>query len=290
MNISIVTPSYNQAAFLEQTLTSVLAQEHPGVQYVVMDGGSTDGSVDILQRYADRLFAWESTPDDGQYDAIARGFAKTDGEIMGWLNADDQYFPWTLKTVTDIFSAYPDVEWITSLYPCNWNAEGVVYCVRPKSGYAAKWFWQGRDMRHQGNPNGAYIQQESTFWRRGLWERAGACFDSRLTLAADFDLWARFFQHTDLVGVDALLGGFRRHGVQRSRAQDQAYQREVLDAFSRHGGRYAPAWSRRLQQCKAGNYWPLSVLPVLGQVQMVRNVHWSVAENRWQLVREKVVV
>src|SRR5262245_202733 len=102
-SISIVTPSFNQAPFLEQTITSILGQNQPGLEYVIMDGGSTDGSVQIIEKYAPKLSFWTSAPDGGHYAAVNAGFAKTTGGIMAWLNADDQYLPWTLSVVEEIF-------------------------------------------------------------------------------------------------------------------------------------------------------------------------------------------
>src|SRR6266540_2247918 len=113
--ISIITPSFNQGAFLEQAIRSVIVQNYPNLEYVIIDGGSTDNSIEIIKKYEKHLHYWISEKDNGQYDAINKGFAKSSGVIMGWLNSDDMYCPWALKTVSSIFSECPNIEWLTTL-------------------------------------------------------------------------------------------------------------------------------------------------------------------------------
>jgi glycosyltransferase involved in cell wall biosynthesis len=209
MKISIVTPSYNQGRFLESCLRSVLDPGYPELEYFVMDGGSDDGSVDIIRTYAGRLTAWRSRPDRGHMDAVQEGFAQSTGEIMGWLNSDDMLAPWALRTVAEVFRLFPEVRWISSLYPMTMNEDGLVTGARKAEGYHAEAFYRGRNAPFRPRFYSNMIQQESTFWRRSLWEQAGARVDTNLRVAGDFELWSRFFEHAELFGLAVPLGVFR---------------------------------------------------------------------------------
>jgi len=164
MLFSIVTPSFNQAPYLKGTIESVLNQQ-ADLEYIVMDGDSTDGSREIIASYGDRLAHWESAEDGGQYDAINRGFARSTGEIMGWLNSSDLYLPWTLSTVELIFKSFPDVQWITSTMKTCIRGDGTFEDLYHTPGFSARRFYRGL---HGGPGNSEYLQQESCFWRRSL--------------------------------------------------------------------------------------------------------------------------
>ena len=241
--ISIVTPSYQQAVYIEETLRSVLDQGYPDLEHIVIDGGSSDGTVDILRRYAPRFAYWESSRDRGQYDAVERGLRRATGEVMGWLNSDDLHFPWTLRAVAGIFAAYPEVEWICSLEAGHLDKLGMCAAWNPVGGYAREAFLDGRFLGHRPSVptvgQRGWMQQEAMFWRRGLWERSGARLGDQ-KLAADFDLWARFYEHAELVGVGTPLALFRFHPDQRSTKMDE-YVGEAEKALERT--RAAQGWT-----------------------------------------------
>ena len=251
--LTIVTPSFNQGEFLEETITSVLDQEYENLEYIVIDGGSTDKSVSIIKKYSNRLAHWVSEPDEGQYHAINKGFARATGEIMAWLNSDDKYLPWTLSVVADIFSSFPEVEWLTTVHPVRWNSHGQAVAVDFTGALSRHSFLQGNNFPVEGSIGRRWIQQESTFWRRSLWERAGGRLDQSLAMAADFELWARFYDHADLFGVQALLGGFRSHGVQKSVLHRDRYMAEAEQVL-RGKGRWPTGW---LESVVRGITWKI---------------------------------
>ncbi len=199
--ISLVTPVFNSARYLEQTIQSVLSQDYPNLEYFIADGGSTDGSVEIIRRYESQLTGWDSRPDKGMYDAINRGFVRLSGEIMGWISATDMLHAGSLFVVGGVFRAFPEVEWITGR-PTGFNEDGMTVGVDRLRRWSRPRFLAGANR---------YIQQESTFWRRGLWERAGSHVDASRRGGSDFELWVRFFRIARLYPVDALIGGFRWH-------------------------------------------------------------------------------
>ncbi len=283
--ISIVTPSFNQAAFLEDAILSIRAQEYPDVEHIVIDGGSTDGSRAILEKQGDRLAFWCSEKDEGQYHAVNKGHAKSNGEIMGWLNSDDRYAPWALKVVGEIFATFPEVEWLTTLFPMRWDREGRAVRCSAREGYprggflrgenlpVGDWFWRG------------WIQQESTFWRRSLWERAGGGLDTAWKLGGDFELWARFFQHAELFGISTPLGGFRLHGDQRSKNFFERYKQDALEILEQAGGsprgKIASSLRYRALRCLPG--WLAPAAERAGLLFRAKVINHKRAGDGWEI-------
>lgn len=221
--ISVITVCYNAVEFIEETLRSVLDQNYYDLEYIVIDGGSTDGTQDIIARYKDRLAYYVSEPDDRQYDAIQKGLALATGEVLCWLNADDIFMPWTLSVVGEIFATHPDVDWITG-QPSFLNRRGQVTAIYgavaayPRSFISNGWY--NRDL-------GGFLQQESMFWRRALWDKTPG-LDLSLRYAADYALWTEFARHASLVPISVPLAAFRKlPGEQRSSTGALDYDAEV---------------------------------------------------------------
>jgi glycosyltransferase involved in cell wall biosynthesis len=219
--ISLVTPSFNQAEFLEETIRSVLDQNYPNLEYVIVDGGSTDGSIDIIKKYSHRLKYWISEPDRGHGHALNKGFSKTTGDIMAWLNSDDKYLPWSLETVADIFSSFPDVNWIMGTHSW-WDDKG-------RMTHAQRVY---KNIYDYLLGNYAWIQQESVFWRRNLWERTGGKINEDYRFMVDGELWSRFFLTDRLYHIDCVVGGYREHGHNRAALHRDKCTAEMEQAIS----------------------------------------------------------
>lgn len=218
--ISVVTPSFNQAQFLEKTVRSVIDQQYPNLEYIIVDGGSSDGSLEIIKKYQDSFAYWVSEPDNGMYDAIQKGFDKSSGELMCWINSDDLLMPNALFTVAGIFKEFEEIDWLLGR-PSFVDEQGTIVKVSDLRRWSKYDFALGYYK---------WIQQESVFWRRSLWEKAGG-LDSSLKYAGDFELWCRFFRFNRLFTTDAVLGTHRtRKEGQKSAVYLNEYLLEVKSA------------------------------------------------------------
>ncbi len=202
--ISVVTPSWNQGAFIEETFKSIHSQGYPNLEHIVIDGGSTDDSVDIINRYEDRLAYWVSEPDEGQTDALAKGFDRATGDILCWLNSDDLFEPGCLFEVAEYFMRHPDVQFIYG--DGRWiDADG-----RPiKTKREHRWNWFVWLYDHN------FIGQPSAFWRSSLYREVGG-IDRSFDLAMDADLWARFSERSQPHHVPRVWSAMRFYPEQKN--------------------------------------------------------------------------
>jgi GT2 family glycosyltransferase len=227
--ISIVTPSFEQGRFLDRTIYSVVSQRYPALEYVVQDGGSNDGTLEVLRRFEPLLSAWRSEPDAGQADAVNRGFRETHGELMAWLNSDDLLLPGSLAYVARYFAEHPDVD--------------VVYghrlMIDENDGQIGAWVLPRHDDAVLTLAD--YIPQETLFWRRRVWDEAGGTVDSTFGYALDWDLLLRFRQvGAKMVRLPRFLGAFRIHSEQKTTALDDVGASESYRLRLREHGREVP--------------------------------------------------
>ena len=223
--VSIITPSFNQARFLEQTICSVLEQDYPNIEYIVIDGGSSDGSLEIIQKYADRLAYWQSQKDKGQTDAINQGFARATGEILAWLNSDDILYPGAVSAAVRQLQDHPEVAMVYG--DCHWiNSEGKVIGNFPAAQTDLQKLRRGY----------VHIPQQTAFFRTDLWRKVGPLDDS-FYFAMDYDLWTRLASHSPLLYVPELWAAFRLHEGAKSIAADDRCWPEMLRVHYRDGGK-----------------------------------------------------
>ncbi|GJL92997.1 glycosyltransferase family 2 protein [Hyphococcus sp.] len=229
MKFSIIMPVLNGERFIEAALMSVLSQADQGWELIVADGGSTDDSLSIVERYAaqDSRIRFVSEPDNGMYDALFKGFLRAEGSWIGWLNADDLYAPWAIASVRRFIFTH-QCDWVTGL-PGSWDETGILRSVRPVGRYSRRNIAAG--WHHDGLLG--FLQQESMFFSRRLLEKLSQeeCAKIRsMRLAGDFVMWRFFAKHTALEVIPVTLGGFRRHGGNMSVRQAADYREEILSA------------------------------------------------------------
>ncbi len=212
--ITVVTPNYNQGEFLERTILSVIEQKYPNLEYIIVDGGSTDTSVGIIKKYQQQLHYWISEPDKGMYDAINKGFLQSSGAIMCWINSDDVLWEGSLHYIAKKFTENKKVQWLQGL-PSVFNEKGELILQREP--VFSPWFFYLKEHR----AHFSFIQQESTFWSRKLWDKAGGELSLQYELASDFDLWMRFFNFETMYCSKRQLAAFRKREGQLSNDQNK---------------------------------------------------------------------
>lgn len=213
--VSIITPSYNQAPYLEQTIQSVLGQDYPRIEYIVVDGASTDNSFDIIKKYNDRLAYWISEKDSGQAEAINKGFTRAKGEILGWLNSDDYYLPSTISAVVKCFEENPDVV----------MAYGDMLAV-DGNGQTMN-VLKYKQLSLQDLLCFQIIGQPSVFFRRSALEKTGP-LDTSFHFMLDHHLWIRLAQQGKILHVPQVWSAARYHAQAKNRARAAEFGREAF--------------------------------------------------------------
>lgn len=242
ITISIVTPCLNSERHLEEAIKSATSQQGDfTLEYIVVDGGSTDKTLEVIKANEEKISRWISEQDAGMYDGILKGFSLCSGEIMGWLNSDDIYFPGALNCIAKIFSSLPEVQWVSTLTPTAIDAAGDILRVGKIAGFSRQAFLDGVYVGFEGLGDALsteFIQQESTFWRRSLWEKVGPEVMRPYRLAGDFALWCAFIDFSSLCGLESPLGAFRVHRGQLSsgRAEYLREAKQALEALRARNG------------------------------------------------------
>lgn len=257
LKISVITPSFNQAQFIERTIQSVLNQNYPQLEYIVVDGGSTDGTLDILTNYQTRLI-WISEADRGQAEAINKGFKRATGEIVCWLNADDEFMPDTLLQVANFFSRRPDAKFLYG------DAEAVDEAGRAYGRRGNVKPANFRDLVSQGD----FIVQPAAFWRAELLGEIGL-LDETLRYCLDYEFWLRVSQKHHLHYVPMTLARERFHAQAKTTQATLRRIQEIETVAQRYGNPQIP---RRFQAEQTAVY-------LAETLRQVRSAHWSKAKH-----------
>lgn len=254
--LSVITPSFNQGRFLEQTILSVLNQDYPNLEYIVIDGGSTDDSVEIIRRYEHRLAYWISEKDNGQADAINKGLKRATGEIVGWLNSDDLYLPWTFRRAVAHLAANPEAAMVC-------GARLMIDECSRVSGFAFLPAYSPRNREYS-------IAQETAFWRASVHQRIG-WLDEALHFAMDVDFFVRMHFNYRIDTIPQLLGCFRCYPQNKSSTmQETARANSELIRNRYFGGRPEQEWpvaraGRAYSQLRVLLYPYTALLPMLAR-------------------------
>ena len=224
--VSIVTPSFNQAQYIESTIQSVLVQDYPQIEYLIVDGSSTDDTVDIIKKYQGQLAWWVSEKDQGQTDAINKGFARASGDILAWINSDDTYEPGAVRLAANYLMEHPEVGMVYG--DCNFiNAEGRVIgrFASAQTNYR---------MLRQGY---VHIPQQTMFFRGELWRQVGP-LDPSFYFAMDYDLWTRISARTGIKYIPQTWANFRLHTTGKTIVADDRCWPEMIRVHYRDGGSF----------------------------------------------------
>lgn len=267
--ISVVVPVFNMVNTIEQTLDSIWQQNYQNLQLIVVDGWSTDGTKEFLDKNSSKIDILISEKDNGQYHAIQKGMNLVDGEVVSWLNADDVYFPWTFKTVDRCFAMHSSIDWIAGL-PSFLDAEGDLshthnnLSSRPRNTIRKGGF--------RRNVYG-YLQQESMFYKKSLWDSVGG-LNLDYELASDFELWLKFADKTDIVAVNLPLAAFRIDYNSRSKRLVNDYEKEVISVLDGVG-----SYFKIIELISKVNSFNRLIRSLIWRKQKI--IYYSISRREW---------
>ena len=244
--VSIITPSFNQARYIEATMQSVLMQEYPRIEYLIVDGGSKDGTVDIIKKYEDKIAWWVSEKDKGQTDAINKGFARAAGDILAWINSDDTYnTPQAVAEAVDFLVANPEVAMVYA--DCNFiDEQGNVIGA-----------FASRQTDYQKLRRGyVHIPQQTMFFRANYWKELGP-LDPSFYFAMDYDLWVRIARQAPIRYLPGRTwANFRIHTSSKTNINDERGWKEMLRVHYRDNGSFfAPIVAKYYLRKMVGPLW-----------------------------------
>ncbi len=214
--ISIITPSFNQGQYLEQTILSVIGQMYPNLEYIIMDGGSTDDSVEIIKKYEKHITSWVSEKDNGQADAINRGLEKASGDILAWINSDDYYLPGTLLKIANILHGKLDQSILVH-----------GGCIHTHEGSLDVFARNDTNVREKLKYSDPFVQP-ATFWTRKLWEQTGP-LDEKMNYVFDWEWYLRAADHAEYIRSDDYYSIYRKHKAHKTGVGGQKRDREILE-------------------------------------------------------------
>jgi glycosyltransferase involved in cell wall biosynthesis len=264
--VSIVTPSYNQGQFIEETIRSVLLQGYPNLEYIIMDGGSTDDSVEIIRKYEQWLVHWESKRDKGQADAINQGFARSSGSIIAWINSDDTYEPQAVSRMVLGLLERPDHQ----------IAHGDAWYVDESGHRLAKCAIIRPSFTFRYLLNMDPIVQPTSFWHKELWERVGP-LRVDLNWGFDWEWYIRARRHNEFLFVPEHVANYRLHSRSKTQTRARCRERhaEIAHISRHHGGWFQP--TVLMYMASVPSYYLEDILGELGLPHSIRNLVMGIA-------------
>lgn len=228
MKITVVTPSYNQGKYIKRTIESVLSQGIEDLEYIVMDGGSNDETVDILKSYGDKII-WRSEKDKGQTDAVNKGIRAAHGEIIGWLNSDDIYYPGAIKKVLEVFEQHPEVNVVYG------NANH----IKEDDSFIEEYYTE--DFDYERLKDICFICQPSLFFRKSVVDKYGY-LDDKLQYCMDYDYWLRLGKGEKFYRLNELIAGSRLYDDNKTLGARRKVHEEMLMMQEKNLGKASEKW------------------------------------------------